>query len=107
MTEPEIVEGAARLRRQATAPVEERDADPAEEDVVLDAELRDDAQLLVHQGDPVRLCLLRVTERELHAVEPNHSVVGPDQAHERPHEGALAGAVVPADRVTSRRGRRA
>ena len=80
-------------------PVEERDVDPAEEDVVLDAELGDEAQLLVHERDPVRLRVVRVAERELLAVEADHALVGLDEADERLHEGALAGAVVPADRV--------
>ena len=59
----------ARALRQAPPPVEERAVQPAEEDVVLDAQLGDEAELLVDEGDPVRLRVLRVPERELLALE--------------------------------------
>jgi hypothetical protein len=85
--------------RKASPPVEQRHAEPAEEDVVLDAELRHEAQLLVHERDPVRLGVVRVAERQLLAIEADRPLVRPDEADERLHECALARAVVPADRV--------
>ena len=97
--EPELVEDAPGLLGEASLPVEEGHVEPPEEDVVLDAELRHEAQLLVHERDPVRLGLVRVAERELLAVEADHPLVGPDEADEGLHEGALAGPVVPADRM--------
>ena len=99
VAEAELVEHAPRLLGETAPAVEQRDVDPSEEDVVLDAELGDEAQLLVHERDPVRLRLVRVAERELLAVEADHALVGLDEADERLHERALAGAVVPADRV--------
>ena len=99
VAEPELVEDAPGLLGETAPSVEERHVEPAEEDVVLDAELGHEAQLLVHERDPVRLGVVRVPERELLAVEADHPLVGPDQADEGLHEGALAGAVVPADRV--------
>ena len=65
VAEAELVEDAARVLGEAAPPVEQRDVEPAEEDVVLDAELGDEAQLLVHERDPVRLRVVRVAEREL------------------------------------------
>ena len=99
MAKAELVEDPAGVLGEAAPAVEQRDVEPPEEDVVLDVELRDEAQLLVHERDPVRLCIMRVAERELLPVEADHPLVGLDQAHESLHEGALAGAVVPADRV--------
>ena len=99
VAEPELVENAPGLLGEAPLSVEEGHVEPPEEDVVLDAELGHEAQLLVHERDPVRLGLVRVAERELLAVEADHPLVGPDQADEGLHERALAGPVVPADRV--------
>ena len=99
VAEPELVEDAPSLLGEPPPPVEQRDVQPSEEDVVLDAELRNEAQLLVHERDPVPLRLVRVTERKLPAVEQDRPFVGPDEADEALHESALAGAVVPADRV--------
>ena len=90
VAEPELVEDAPSLLGEPPPPVEQRNVEPSEEDVVLDAELRDEAQLLVHERDPVPLRLVRVTERELAAVEPDRPFVGPDEADEALHEGALA-----------------
>ncbi len=73
--------------------------EPAQVDVVLDAQLRDEAELLVHEGDPVTLRVEGVPERELLAAEADGALVGPDEPDERLHERALAGAVVPADCV--------
>ena len=99
VAEAELVEDAARVLGEAATPVEERHVEPAEEDVVLDAELGNEAQLLVHERDAVRLRVVRVPERDLLAVEADHALVRPDEPDERLHERALAGAVVPADRV--------
>ena len=82
VAEAELVEDAPRVLGEAAPPVEERDVEPPEEDVVLDAELGDEAQLLVHERDPVRLRLVRVPERELLAVEADHAFVRPDEADE-------------------------
>jgi hypothetical protein len=94
-----LVEHPARVFGEASSPVEERDVEPAEEDVVLDAELRDEAELLVHECDPVRLRVQRVPGRELDALEADDPLVRPLEPDEGLHKGALAGAVVPADRM--------
>ncbi len=99
VAEAELVEHGSRLLREPAPPVEQGDVQPSEEDVVLDAELGDEAQLLVHERDPVRLRLVGVAERELLPVEPDHPFVGSNEADEALHKGALAGAVVPADRM--------
>ena len=99
VTEAELVEDVARVLRQTPAPVDERDVQPAEVDVVLHAELGDETELLVDEGDPVRLRVLGVPQRELLALEADHAFVGPDEPDERLDESALAGAVVPADGV--------
>jgi hypothetical protein len=97
--EAELVEDTARMLREAAPAVEEGHVEPTEEDVVLDAELRDEAELLVHERDPVRLRVERVPERQLDAVEADDPLVRPHEPDEGLHEGALAGAVVPADGV--------
>ena len=84
---------------EAAAPVDEGHVEPSEKDVVLDAELRHEAQLLVHERDAVCLRVVWVPERDLLAVEADHAFVRLDEPDERLDEGALAGAVVPADRV--------
>src|SRR5580765_1507710 len=99
MAKPELVEDASGVLGEVSPPVEEGHAEAPEEDVVLDAELRHEAQLLVHERDPVRLGVVWIAERELLSVEADRPLVGPDEADEGLHEGALARAVVPADRV--------
>jgi len=95
----ELVEDAARVLRQARPAVDERDVQPTQVDVVLDAELGDEAELLVHEGDPVRLRVVGVSQRDLLALEADDAFVGLDEPDERLHERALAGAVVAADGV--------
>ena len=95
----ELVEDAACVLGEAATPVDEGHVEPSEEDVVLDAELRHEAQLLVHERDAVCLRVVWVPERDLLALEADHAFVRLDEPDERLHEGALAGAVVPADRV--------
>ena len=99
VAEAELVEDAARVLRQAPPPVDERDVQPTEVDVVLHAELGDETELLVHEGDPVRLRVVGVPQRDLLALEADDAFVGPDEPDKCLHERALAGAVVPADRV--------
>ena len=65
----------ARVLGQTAAPVDERHVEATEIDVVLDAELGDEAELLVHERDPVRLRVVRVPERDLLAVEADHAFV--------------------------------
>ena len=95
----ELVENAPCVLGEAAAPVDERHVEAPEKDVVLDAQLRHETQLLVHERDAVCLRVMWVPERDLLAVEADHAFVRPDEADESLHEGALAGAVVPADRV--------
>ena len=97
--EAELVEDGASLLRESPPPVEQRHVEPAQEDVVLDAQLGHEAELLVHERDAVTLRVERVPERELLALEADRALVGPDEPDERLHERALAGAVVPADRM--------
>ena len=84
---------------EPAAPVDEGHVEPSEKDVVLDAELGHEAQLLVHERDAVGLRVMWVAERDLLAVEADHALVRPHEPDERLDESALAGAVVPADRV--------
>ena len=84
VAEAELVEDAARVLRQTAPPVDERNVEATEEDVVLDAELGDEAQLLVHERDPVRLRVVRVPERDLLAVEADDAFVGLGRARRAP-----------------------
>ena len=60
----ELVEDGASLLRESPPPVEQRHVEPAQEDVVLDAQLGHEAELLVHERDAVTLRVERVSERE-------------------------------------------
>ncbi len=99
VTEAELVEDLARALRQAAPAVHERHVHAAEVDVVLHAELGDEAELLVDERDPVRLGVLRVPQGELLPLEADHALVGPDEPHEGLDERALPRAVVAADCV--------
>ena len=80
----ELVENAACVLGEAAAPVDERHVEPSEKDVVLDAQLGHEAQLLVHERDAVCLRVMWVPERDLLAVEADHAFVRLARARRAP-----------------------
>jgi len=70
-----------------------------EEDVVGDAALGQQAELLVDDADPGPARLDRMPEGDGLAAKLDLAFVGPVDAAEHLHQGRLAGAVLPADRM--------
>src|SRR5439155_8625642 len=68
----------------------------AQENVVGDAELRNQVQLLIDDSDPAVLGVARPREPERPAAQTDLTLVFRDRAGEDLHQGTLAGAVLTA-----------
>ena len=68
---------------------------PAKEDVVGDAEFRDQVELLVNDRDACRFGIAHAGERNGSAIDLNGAEIVDVHAGQDFHQGALAGAVFP------------